>query len=89
MPFKCYDKMHEPPHSVEIRFFKKILKDFDLEIKRNEFVTLLGPSGCGKSTAHNLISGLLKPTAGRIFVGEDDITDLPPENRGVGLVHTN
>ncbi len=59
------------------------------EIPDGELVGLLGPSGCGKSTALNLISGLLKPTAGRIFFGEDDITDLPPENRGVGLVFQN
>lgn len=59
------------------------------EIPDGELLGLLGPSGCGKSTALNLISGLLKPTAGRIFFGEDDITDLPPENRGVGLVFQN
>ena len=65
------------------------VNDFTVEIPDGELVGLLGPSGCGKSTALNLISGLLKPTAGRIFFGEDDITDLPPEKRGVGLVFQN
>ena len=65
------------------------VSDLTFEIPDGELVGLLGPSGCGKSTALNLISGLLKPTAGRIFFGEDDITDLPPENRGVGLVFQN
>ena len=65
------------------------VNDFTFEIPDGELVGLLGPSGCGKSTALNLISGLLKPTGGRIFFGEDDITDLPPESRGVGLVFQN
>lgn len=65
------------------------VNNFTFEIPDGELVGLLGPSGCGKSTALNLISGLLKPTEGRIFFGEDDITDLPPENRGVGLVFQN
>ena len=63
--------------------------DLDFEIPDGELIALLGPSGCGKSTALNLISGLLKPTEGRIFFGDDDVTDLPPENRGVGLVFQN
>ncbi len=52
-------------------------------------IALLGPSGCGKSTTLNLLSGLLTPTAGRIFFGEEDVTDIPPEKRGVGLVFQN
>ena len=62
------------------------VNNFNVEIPDGKLIGLLGPSGCGKSTALNLISGLLSPTAGRIFFGEDDVTDLPPENRGVGLV---
>ena len=61
----------------------------DFEIPDGELIALLGPSGCGKSTTLNLICGLEKPTEGRIFFGEDDVTDLPPENRGVGLVFQN
>lgn len=62
---------------------------FTFEIPDGKLIGLLGPSGCGKSTTLNLISGLLAPTEGRIFFGEDDVTDLPPENRGIGLVFQN
>ena len=62
---------------------------FNFEIPDGELVGLLGPSGCGKSTTLNLISGLETPTSGKIYFGEDDVTDLPPENRGVGLVFQN
>ena len=63
--------------------------DFNFEIPDGKLIGLLGPSGCGKSTTLNLICGLLKPTEGRILFGEDDVTMLPPENRGVGLVFQN
>ena len=62
------------------------VNDFTFEIPDGKLIGLLGPSGCGKSTALNLISGLIQPTSGRIYFGDDDVTDLPPENRGVGLV---
>ncbi len=62
------------------------VNDFNFEIPDGKLVGLLGPSGCGKSTTLNLISGLEKPTEGQIFFGEDEVTALPPENRGVGLV---
>ncbi len=65
------------------------VSDFSFEIPDGKLIGLLGPSGCGKSTTLNLICGLEKPTSGRIFFGEDDVTDLPPENRGVGLVFQN
>ncbi len=63
--------------------------DFTFQIPDGKLIGLLGPSGCGKSTTLNLLSGLLTPTSGRIFFGEEDVTDLPPENRGVGLVFQN
>ncbi|MBQ4640428.1 MAG: ABC transporter ATP-binding protein [Clostridia bacterium] len=65
------------------------VNDFDFEIPSGKLIGLLGPSGCGKSTTLNLISGLETPTEGKIFFGEDDVTHLPPENRGVGLVFQN
>ncbi len=65
------------------------VNDFNFEIPDGKLIGLLGPSGCGKSTTLNLICGLEKPTAGRILFGENDVTDLPPENRGVGLVFQN
>ncbi len=63
--------------------------DFNFEIPDGQLIGLLGPSGCGKSTTLNLISGLIKPTSGKIWFGETDVTNLPPENRGIGLVFQN
>lgn len=65
------------------------VNDFDFTIPDGKLIGLLGPSGCGKSTTLNLISGLLKPTSGQIFFGDDEVTNLPPENRGIGLVFQN
>ncbi len=65
------------------------VNNFNFEIPDGQLIGLLGPSGCGKSTTLNLICGLEKPTSGKIFFGEDDVTDLPPEHRGVGLVFQN
>ncbi len=65
------------------------VNDFNFEIPDGKLIGLLGPSGCGKSTALNLICGLLTPTKGRIYFGDEDITDLPPEKRGVGMVFQN
>ena len=65
------------------------VNDFTFEIPDGKLIGLLGPSGCGKSTTLNLLSGLQKPTSGKIFFGGDDVTDLPAENRGVGLVFQN
>ena len=65
------------------------VSDFTFEIPDGKLIGLLGPSGCGKSTALYMISGLQKPTSGKIFFGEDDVTDLSTENRGIGLVFQN
>ncbi len=62
------------------------VSDFDFEIPDGTLVGLLGPSGCGKSTTLNLICGLETPTEGEIYFGDDNVTKLPPEVRGVGLV---
>lgn len=65
------------------------VSDLNIEIEDGKLIGLLGPSGCGKTTTLNLISGLLKPTEGRIFFGDEDVTQLPPEKRGIGLVFQN
>lgn len=59
------------------------------EIPDGELIALLGPSGCGKSTTLNMICGLEKPSDGTIFFGDEDVTLLPPELRGVGMVFQN
>ena len=65
------------------------VNNFSFTIPDGKLVGLLGPSGCGKSTTLYMICGLQKPSGGKIFFGEDDVTLLPPENRGVGLVFQN
>ena len=65
------------------------VNNFNFEIPDGTLVGLLGPSGCGKSTTLNLLSGLQTPTEGKIFFGDDDVTHLPAENRGIGLVFQN
>ena len=65
------------------------VNNFNFEIPDGQLIGLLGPSGCGKSTTLNLISGLETPTTGKIYFGDEDVTNLPPEERGVGLVFQN
>ena len=65
------------------------VNDFTFEIPDGKLIGLLGPSGCGKSTTLYMISGLQKPTGGKIFFGDDDVTELSTENRGIGLVFQN
>jgi multiple sugar transport system ATP-binding protein len=67
----------------------RAVDDLDIVIPSGKLVALLGPSGCGKSTTLFMIAGLLKPTSGKIFFGDDDITRLAPEKRGIGLVFQN
>lgn len=72
------------------RFGKTVAVDsLDLEIRDGEIMTLLGPSGCGKTTTLRCIAGLLTPDEGEIYLGDERVTDLPPERRGVGLVFQN
>lgn len=65
------------------------VNDFNLDIDDGELVALLGPSGCGKSTTLYMISGLIDPTEGKIFFGEDDVTSLASEKRSIGFVFQN
>ena len=63
-----------------------VLKDIDLYVRKNEFLTLLGPSGCGKTTTLRIIGGFEVPTAGKVYFDGEDITDLPPYKRRVNTV---
>ena len=65
------------------------VSDFSLEIPDGQLIGLLGPSGCGKSTTLYMLCGLQAPTSGKIFFGDQEVTNLPTENRGVGLVFQN
>ena len=60
--------------------------DIDLAVEAGTLVTLLGPSGCGKTTTLRMIAGLELPTSGKIFVGGEDVTDLPATQRDIAMV---
>ena len=62
------------------------IKNISLEIEEGEFLTLLGPSGCGKTTTLRLIAGFNDPDQGQILLGDQDITNLPPQKREIGMV---
>ena len=62
------------------------VKDCTLSIRRGEFVCLLGPSGCGKTTTLQMLAGLVTPTSGRIILDDEDITNVKPSARGLGIV---
>ena len=65
------------------------VKDLDFVVKDGELVGLLGPSGCGKSTTLYMIAGLHTPTSGEVWFGDQEVTNLSPEKRGIGLVFQN
>jgi len=78
--------------SVELKGVSKhygevvAVRALDLEIRAGEFITLLGPSGCGKTTTLRMIAGFVEPSAGRVFIGDEDVTRLPPQKRSIGMV---
>jgi multiple sugar transport system ATP-binding protein len=61
----------------------------DLEIEDGEFMVLVGPSGCGKSTTLRMLAGLEEVNEGRIFLGEQEITNIPPKDRDIAMVFQN
>ncbi len=63
--------------------------NFNVEFEDGELICLLGPSGCGKSTILNMLAGILPVSGGKIWFDDDDVTNLPPEERGIGLVFQN
>ncbi|MCO5151011.1 MULTISPECIES: ABC transporter ATP-binding protein [unclassified Shinella] len=65
------------------------LDAIDLDVRRNEFLTLLGPSGCGKTTLLQAISGFVELDSGRILIDGEDMTDRPPYRRPVNTVFQN
>ena len=91
--------MADPIHSVGIRLERisatfhhrergdiQAVRDVDLDVKPGELLTLLGPSGCGKTTMLRMIAGFQEPSAGRIFIGELDVTRVPANRRDIGFV---
>lgn len=69
------------------RFAEKVvLNNIDIEINKGEFLCLLGPSGCGKTTLLRIIAGLEEVDEGKVFLQDTDITNLPPDKRGFGIV---
>src|SRR5690606_23685461 len=62
------------------------VSDFSLDIEDGELVAFLGPSGCGKTTTLRMIAGFIEPTAGSIFIGNEDVTRVPVHKRNTGMV---
>jgi len=65
------------------------VNDLNLDIQDGEFLVLVGPSGCGKSTSLRMLAGLEEVTNGRIFIGDRDVTHLPPKERDIAMVFQN
>lgn len=79
-------------YTIELKNIKKsfddqlVLDDINLQVKENEFVTLLGPSGCGKTTTLRIIGGFENPDSGQVIFEGKDITSLPPYERQINTV---
>lgn len=68
---------------------KPAVPGLDLEIGDGEFMVLVGPSGCGKSTSLRMLAGLEEVTEGKIFIGDRDVTHIPPKDRDIAMVFQN
>lgn len=78
-------KIFADKNQTEVR----AVDNLDIVIPSGKLIGLLGPSGCGKSTTLYMIAGLHEPSSGQIFFGDEDVTSLSPEKRGIGLVFQN
>ncbi|SNR44764.1 ABC transporter [Haloechinothrix alba] len=68
---------------------RSAVDSLDLRIEDGEFLVLIGPSGCGKSTSLRMLAGLEDVDAGRVRIGETDVTELPPKQRDIAMVFQN
>ncbi len=68
---------------------KEVIKNVDLDVYENEFLTLLGSSGCGKTTILRSISGLDSPSSGKVYIDGVDVTHLDPTKRAVNTIFQN
>ncbi len=75
--------------NISVTFGNWAMKNLSLEIPEGKFVSIVGPSGCGKTTLLKILAGLEQPSAGRVFFGSNDVTNVPAEERGVGFVFQN
>ncbi|MDQ1572522.1 MAG: multiple sugar transport system ATP-binding protein, partial [Actinomycetota bacterium] len=68
---------------------KPAVDAIDLQVADGEFLVLVGPSGCGKSTTLRMLAGLEEVNDGNIFIGERNVTDVPPKDRDIAMVFQN
>ncbi len=68
---------------------KPAVPGIDLEVRDGEFMVLVGPSGCGKSTTLRMLAGLEECNEGKIFIGDRDVTHMPPKDRDIAMVFQN
>ncbi len=82
--------IHLRLEAIEKRFGDtRVLEDVSFEVERSELIVLLGASGSGKSTLLRVIAGLEQPTSGRVWLEDQDVTERPPDARGVAMVFQN
>ncbi len=76
--------------NISHKFDKEnVLNNINIEIQDGELFTLLGPSGCGKTTLLRIIAGFIKPSVGEVYLSDENITNLSPEKRDIGIVFQN
>ena len=68
---------------------RTVVETLDLEIEDGEFLVIVGPSGCGKTTTLRMLAGLETPSSGSLFIGGREVTKVPAQDRGIGMVFQN